>query len=136
MSIKTSVEMTGPFFQHDPAKTLRGNIRLMMAAVAEEGAEAVIAGLQSGEGDRAPIYELGDRVSDHVRGRVQSLSGKNWAATAVISVNNSGLSRQAGMSLMAAASFVEGRVHAFRRATTKLRNARAVNRAELAKGLS
>lgn len=135
MTAKVSVQVSGPFFQRDPAKTLRENIRLMMSAIAKEGAEDVIARLQSGAGSRAPISALGDRVSDHVRGRVESLSGKDWAATAVISVNNSGLSSRGGMSLMAAASIVEGRVHAFRQATTRLRNSRAANRAELTKGL-
>jgi hypothetical protein len=132
-----TVELTGPFFEHDPGKTLRGNIEQMMEGVAEEGQRLVRSVLAAGESTREPIARLSpDRVSQHAIGRVRSLSGKKWRATAVISVNNSGLSRVQGISLMAAASSLEGRFHAFRRTASAIRRARAILNADLTKGLT
>lgn len=136
MKIATSIDKTGPFFTHDPAKTFRQNARVMLEAVAAEGQEDVRVQLRAGESTRAPINLLRDRVADHAIGRVRSLSGKRWALTAVISVNNSGFSRREGISLMAAAASVERRFHPFRRTASRLRSARAVNQAELAKGMN
>lgn len=135
--LKSTIDMSGPFFTHDPAKTFRANARTMLAAVAEEGQKDVEAQLRVGQGGR---YPLGggirpNRVSGHVVGRVTSLSGRKWALTAVVSVNNKGLSQKQGIKLMAAASYLEGQTHAFRRTTGHLRRARAVNRAELFKGI-
>lgn len=136
MKIATSIDKTGPFFTHDPAKTFRANARVMLTALAEEGQEDVRVQLRQGEGSRAPIRLLGGRVSGHAIGRVRSLGGKPWALTAVISVNNSGFSARQGISLMAAAASLERRFHSFRRTASRLRSARAVNRAELTKGLN
>lgn len=134
--ITTTIDLSGPFFRSDPRRTFRQNIRVLMARVAEEGEADVKAQLRQGEGARAPIFALGDRVSDHAIGRVTSLVGKRWAVSAVISVNNSGFTKKQGISLMAAASSVEKRTHAFRRTTTRLRKARAVNAAELLRGIA
>lgn len=134
--IATTIDLSGPFFKSDPRRTFRQNIRVLMARLAEEGEADVKAQLRQGEGARAPIFALGDRVSDHAIGRVTSLVGKRWAVSAVISVNNSGYSRKQGISLMAAASSVEARTRAFRRTTTRLRKARAINADELLRGIA
>jgi hypothetical protein len=134
--LTTTIDRSGPFFEHDPAKTVRQNGQVLIARVAEEGAADIIAQLQAGESRRAPISRTsGDRVSAHVIGRTQSLTGKPWQMTAVVSVVNRGLSRAEATALMAAASEIEGRAHVFRRTTSRLRRSRAVNRAELLKGL-
>lgn len=135
MKIATTIDLSGPFFTKDVTKTLNENIVLMLEAVAEEGELDVRDQLVATQEGRLPISRLGDRVSDHVRGRVVSLASKHWQRTAVISVNNSGFGPYEGRSLMAAASKVEGATHAFRRTTSRLKRARAVNRAELMKGL-
>lgn len=131
----TTIDIKGPFFTRNVALTIQENIRVMMAAMAAEGEADVGAQLSAGESGRAPIYLLRNRVSEHVVGRVKALGGKRWTYHAVISVNNHGLSAKEGIALMAAASETEGKTHAFRRTGTRLRNARAVNLAELTKGL-
>lgn len=135
-AIATTIDLSGPFFRKDPTKTFRQNIRVLMDAIAAEGEEDVKAQLRAGNAGRKPIRRLGDHTSDHVIGRTRSLKGKRWAVTAVVSVNNSGYSRAQGVSLMAAASSVESRTHAFRRTAARLRKARAVNSVELTKGMN
>ena len=133
--LRTQIVTTGPFFQHDPKKTFRQNVRAMMDAVVEQGRADVVQQMRQGEGTREPITEIGDRVSDHVRGRTSSLSGRRWAVTGVVSVNNAGFTPSEGVSLMAAASIVESKTHAFRRSSAAIKRSRRANQAELLKGL-
>lgn len=135
MTTKTHVELSGPFFRKDPEQTMWQNIHRWMAGIAEEGERVVRMNLRRGAANRAPIRLLGDRVADHAIGRVHSLRGKKWWATAVISVNNSGLSPREGRSLMAAASKVEGRTHAFRSAYRDIARSRKTLQANLTEGL-
>jgi len=133
----TTIKFDGPFFTGDPAKTFRQNIRAFMDVVAAEGEADVKAQLAVGEGSRAYIRALpAQRVSDYVRGRTSALSGRRWAVTAVVSVNNSGLSRGQGISLMAAASRVEGQTGAFRRTASRLRRLARRAEAVLLKGIA
>lgn len=132
----TTIDRSGPFFTKDPGKTFRKNILTMMDAIAAEGEADVKAQLRSGNAGRAPISAIGDHVSEHAVGRTRSLNGKRWEVTAVVSVNNSGLTRAEGISLMAAASLVERRTHAFRRTAQRLRRARGINVTELLKGIA
>jgi hypothetical protein len=132
----TTIDTSGPFFTHDPRKTFRGNIRLFMAAVADEGQRDVEAQLKSGQAEREPIRLIQpNRVSGHVVGRTKSLTGKPWEVTAVISINNRGFTKKQGTRLMAAGSVLEHRIHAFRKTKNRLRRARAVNQVELLRGL-
>lgn len=135
VTVSTHVDLEGPLFRRDPGLTLRGNIRKMMAGVAAEGERIARQNLGAGQSGRAPISALGDRVADHVHGRTESLRGKQWMATAVISVNNSGYSQAQGISLMAAASNVERQTHAFRSLYRDLQGSRAVARANLTAGI-
>ena len=107
-----------------------------MAALVAEGEADVRAQMRSGR--RRPISHgvSPDRVAEHVDGRVRSLAGSQWAVTGVISVNNSGFSQAEGIALMAAAAVVERQTHAFRRTTSRLRSARAINETELLKGIA
>lgn len=136
VKIATTIDKTGPFFRSVPSKTFLANVRVMLEAVAEEGAKDAQAQLQTGQQSRDLITYGGDRVSQHVVGRVTSIAGRRWGLSAVISVNNAKLNRVQGISLMAAASEIEGRLHVFRRTTSRLRSARAINIAELTKGLN
>lgn len=135
--IATTIDMTGPFFTYDPAKTFRQNARVLMAELAEEGESDVKAQLRQGQAVRKTLrYVDPDRVSDHVVGRVKSVRGKKWALNAVVSVNNIGLTPRGGRQLMAAASGLEARTGAFKRTTSRLRRAKKVNAAELLKNIA
>lgn len=134
MAFKTTIKKDGPFFHGDPAKTFRENAHNLMLSVASEGASDVIGQLKAGESNRRPIAALGDRVSDHVAGELRKTpAGPNYQA--VVFVRNRGLSRKGAISLMAAASVVESKVHAFRKTKGRMARARAINSAELLKGL-
>lgn len=123
-AVKTHVDLSGPFFQRDPGKTLQQNIRKMLAGVALEGQTAVRANypVETGRG-RAGVV-----------GRVQSLSGKPWMATAVVSQTfaypwpNGGPKQYRGGK-------TEARYHMFRSATSDLRHSRAVLGANLTAGI-
>ena len=133
-SFKTSLKKDGAFFDHDPAKTFRENAHELMTAVAREGAADVRGQLRVGNADRAPIRKLGDHVSDHVTGELRrSPSGPMYSA--VVFVENRGYDRQKAVSLMAAASRVEGRVHAFRKTKGRISRVRGVNMDALLKGI-
>jgi hypothetical protein len=137
MKTTTTIDLSGPFFTNDPRKTFRQNVRVLMAAVAAEGESDVKAQLRAGESGRYPISHKvqPSHVSGHVVGRVRSLTGKPWAVTAVVSVNNSGFTKAQGIALMASAAWVESQVHAFRKTTGRIRRARALNTVELLKGI-
>ena len=131
---KTSITMKGPFFDHDPADTFRGNVHRMMVALAREGQRDVRGQLQVGESGRAPIRKLGDRVSSHVYGELRRApTGPGF--TAVVLVRNRGLGKKEAVSMMAAASFLEGTIHPFRKTVGRIMRSRAVNAEELLKGL-
>ena len=136
--VVTTIDMSGPFFKHDPGKTFRQNIRVLMDALSEEGESDVKAQLKAGEGDRYRISNAvkPSRVSGHVVGRTTNLRGKPWEVTAVVSVQNAGFTKKQAVSLMAAASWVESQTHAFRKTTNRLRRARKINAAELLKGIA
>jgi len=133
----TAIKLDGPFFVGDPARTFRANIRAFMDEVAAQGAADVRAQLAVGASNRRPIRALpATRVGDHVRGRTSALSGRRWAVTAVVSVNNSGWSQAQGISVMAAASRVEGQTGAFRRTASRLRRLARRAEAVLLKGIA
>lgn len=135
MRSTADVTFSGPFFQRDPAATFWQNLDKMMEGIADEGERAAREGLLTGAGSRALVRETGDRVADHVVGRVSAVSGKDWVAAAVVGVNTQGLDATASRSLMAAASYVERRTAAIRRVTRQLNASRAVLRANLTQGL-
>jgi hypothetical protein len=135
MRSSVDVDFSGPFFKADIDKTLLENVRKMMEGIAEEGEPAAEEGLLTGATRRALVSGTGDRVADHVVGRTESLTGKEWMTAAVVSVNRAGLDQRQAISLMAAASSVERRTRAISRVTRQLRAARAVLRANLTEGL-
>lgn len=134
-SFKTKLTTKGPFFTGDPSKTLADNIHLMMLAIAREGAKDVRGQLRMGTAKRAPVAVLGGRVADRVTGELRRYpSGAPY--TARVMVRNRGLTRPQGIALMAASSFLESTVHAFRKTRGRILRARAVNAAALLKGLT
>lgn len=119
-----TIDLSGPFFQKDPTLTLRGNIRKMMAGVAQEGEAAVQATYPvfTGQGQRG------------VEGRTNSLSGKAWMATAVISQTHVYPWKNGGAKQYRGGKS-EARHHMFRSAYRQLNRSRAVLRANLTEGI-
>jgi len=134
----TTISKTGPFFTKDPAKTFRQNIMVYMDAVAAESEKDVKAQLRVGQGSRYPVSAkvTPARVADHVVGRTHSLSGKRWQVSETTSVNSSGLSKKQAIALMAAGSWLESQVHAFRKTRGRIGRMRKTNEAELLKGIN
>jgi hypothetical protein len=134
--VVTTIDLSGPFFKADPQRTFRQNVRVMMDAVAAEGEADVKAQLRAGNAGRLPIRRIGDHVSEHVVGRTSNLRSRRWAVSANVSVNNRGWGKAQGVSLMAAASSVESRVHAFRKTKNRIGRTRKTNMSELLKGIA
>ena len=137
-SVTTKIEFIGPFFARDPAKTFHENVKDFMDRVAALGEAEAQSRYHINQGARQPVGHgvLPARVSAHVVGRTQSLSGKRWAVTAVVGVRPSaGASKEEAIATMAAASRIEGREHVMRRTTTGLKRIRAQLLGDLLKGL-
>jgi hypothetical protein len=135
-TVTASVALSGPFFTKDPGKTIGENIERLMEEIAKRGAEDARRGFASGSGSRQVISRLGDRVADHVIGRVvarPSKGGRRWHAAGVVQVYNEGLSDVQGRSLMAAASILEGRTNTIRKVARNM--GAALRKIDLTKGL-
>jgi hypothetical protein len=132
--VKTGAVMKGPFFEHDPERTFKANCSVMLHAIIDAGYTDVVHELRSGESGRAPIRKLGDRVSDHVMAGMKARSP--YPPIATVYVRNEGFTDAEAISLMAAASRVEGRTHAFRKVAGRLKRSREANWKELLKGIA
>lgn len=93
---RLGIELEGPFFQRDPARTCRANIRDFMDRVAEIGEAEVKRRLDSGSSAAA--------TRPYVVGRTRALSGRRWQCTARISVSTAGLTRAAAIQRQAIAA--------------------------------
>lgn len=130
------IDMTGPFFTNpDPGETMLKNMEKMFQALAREGEAAARQNMLLGSGGRALVRATGDRVADHIVGRTVSVNGRQWVSAAVVSVNTTGLDSRKAISVMAAGSLLEGRLHALARVASSIRSSRAVLRANLMAGL-
>ncbi len=145
-----ALEYEGPFFENDPRKTLRQNIRALMDRVAEIGEKEVRRRVAM-----APRSTAGPSYSARfVTGRTRSLAGRRWATTAVVSayggINDAGLPKREAIRVQAslAGRHVattsggrnigttrghEGTARVFARTATGLR--RAMREVDLTKGL-
>lgn len=115
---------SGPFFVRDPGKTLYANLRRMLEAIAQEGETAVQA--------RYPVYTGAGQAG--VRGRAESLSGKRWATSAVISQTHVYPWPAAGARQYRGGK-TEATHHMFRDVARGLRSSRAVLAANLTAGI-
>lgn len=123
----TTIDLSGPFFERDPALTFRRNVRELMDQIAEAGESDVKAQLAQGQSSRYPLGMGLGRVSVHVVGRTQSLAGKRWAVTAVVSPRTTGLDAKRAIKVMAAASWLEESTGAFKRSASRIRKASKLN---------
>jgi len=121
----TTIVLTGPFFKAQPSKTFRQNVRLMLEAMAKEGEEDVKV--------QYPVLTGAGQAG--VVGRVRSLSGRPWALTMVISEQHVYPWPHGGMKQYRGGK-TEAKRHMYRTTASRLRKSRAVNNAELAKGLN
>ena len=125
--IKTTIDRTGPFFQHDPAKTFRENEDAMMAAVAEAGErEAKII---------ASPFRVTGAFQEGIRGRDRRLTGAPFTRpTAVVSQTHIYPWKSAGVRQYRGGKLEASR-HIFRLTSKRVGSVRALNQAELLKGL-
>jgi hypothetical protein len=149
----TTIQFDGPFFTKNPFTTLDVNIDTMLKAMAEEGVQDVRAQVRAHKGDMP--YSTGwsaQRVS--VRRHIPWGDGRRWA---MIWTSTQGMAGRPKLPMrsavtaggnkvgtfkgnvaartLAAMSTIEGRWHPFRITKNRLRKSRAVNVAELTKGL-
>lgn len=127
------IDFSGPFFEGDPAKTFRANIRDFMDVVVEKGEEDVRRQIEHNR-DRMPHYT--GHTAARVRGRTKNLAGRRWATTGVVSMDTREMSRTEAIRTQAAASSIEGRFHPFRRTTAAIKRGRKVAMERLLKGLT
>jgi hypothetical protein len=130
--LQTKIEFSGDFFRRDPGKTLRGNVAELMSGLASWMEDTVQTEIQ-GQAGAMPAYTGYTR--NHVVGRTESIAGKPWRATAVVSANSSGMSRHEAVRTKAAAASIERRFHPFRRVASSVRGARPLITANLTKGI-
>jgi hypothetical protein len=141
----TRVEYSGPLFEKDLKRTLRENMRALVLTMAEDGAQLAKREFSSsfrGHGNR-----IAGSYTDAIEGRVQSLRGKPWALTSVVSSTRHlqmpgykgyGLFLESGTRGAGkwgrATSF--GGYWVYRRVANAVRRSSRIVRADLAKGLN
>jgi hypothetical protein len=131
-SKQLQITLEGPFFERDPRRTFRQNVRDMMAAIAKEAEASVKADIASHAG-RMPHYT--GHSHDAIVGRTRSVTGRRWEVSAVISASTQGMGRREAIRTKAAAASIERRWHPFRRTAGAIRRSRAVLATNLTKGL-
>jgi hypothetical protein len=125
MARTNGIVLSGPFFERDPRKTFRQNIRDFMDKVAATGEADVKA--------HYPVGPTGDGRAGVV-GRTSSLAGKRWAVTAVISETHVYPWKNGGPKQYRGGK-TEARVHMFRNARSDLLRLRSQMQADLMKGI-
>ena len=131
--VTTKVELSGNFFTKDPAKTVRGNIRDMLAALAEEMEEQVQDQIEARAG-QMPRSVGWSRA--HVKGYVTSpKTGKRWQLWAAVGSVTTGMDASTAIRTKAAAATIERRWHPYRKVKSGVFRARALISADLSKGL-
>ena len=80
-----TIEMVGPFFQGDPKKTYRRNVRDLMDEIARVGEDEVRARLKPGPSATS--------AGPYIKGHTTSIDppGRRWAGYAVISATDKSL---------------------------------------------
>ena len=123
----TTIDKTGPFFTHDPAKTFRQNIDALLEAIGAEGEADVKA--------QSEPHRLTGAFVEGVLGRTHRLDGGAFknpevvvSQTHIYPWKNGGARKYRGGKF-------EAQYHVFRRTRGRLRGVNKLNSAELLKGL-
>lgn len=124
------VTLSGPFFTQDVSRVFGDNLVSMLADAAAE-MEGEVKDQFSAHASQMPFYTGHSRST--VRGRVASLTGRQWHKHAVVSADTSDMDRGEAIATKAAASGIEQRWHPFRKVASAER--RAVKAANLTRGL-
>lgn len=132
--LSAKIELSGPFFQNDPAKTFLENVGDMLESLSAELQEGVRKDIASREPSMP--YWTG-YTEDHVFGYTTSArTGRHWAFWAAVGIPTTGMDKAQAIRTKAAAATIERRFHPFRNAKSAVYRARAVISADLAKGLT
>lgn len=130
-SLTTRIELTGPFFERDPEKTVRQNIQEMLDALSGEMQDLVRSDIASRAMPRSTGWSLG-----HTLGYTTSpRSGKHWQLWAAVGAVTAGMDAKDAIRTKAAAASIERRWHPYRNVKSAVYRARAVASANLSKGL-
>lgn len=122
---KLTVDLSGPFFRGDPSRTYLANLQRMLKGIAEEGERTIQSAY--------PVGPTGDGRRG-VRGRVSSLTGRPWLATAVVSQTHVYPWPSSGQAQYRGGK-TEARHHMFRDTARSLRSSRAILSANLTAGI-
>lgn len=117
----TRVSLEGPFFTGDAAAKFSGNLAAAMDDMAAE-METEVERLIEGRAGNMPFYT--GRSARAVHGRAESVSGRPWYRTAVVSAFTGGMGRKDAIRTKAAAASIERRFHPFRRVASAGRRIR------------
>lgn len=127
------VTLEGPFFSHQPGKTLYQNIGEMLDRLGEELEHTVRSEFEAHEG-AMPYWTGWSR--DHVQGyRTSPKTGKHWSTWVAVASVTTGMSAKDAIRTKAAAASIEARWHPYRNTKGAVYGSRAVISADLAKGL-
>ena len=130
----TTISFTGPFFTKDPGLTLRENMRVMVAAMAEEGATDMQAQIRA---KASSMPRSTGWTADHVHGYTKSSkTGKPWALWAAVAQDTAGMDAKTAIRTQAAASSIARRWQPARKTRNRLMRSRHINKAELLKGIA
>jgi hypothetical protein len=126
LASKITIDLSGPLFTADPSKTFRENVRRAMQGLAEEGEKSVRA-----------IFPVGGTGHGQagVRGRAESISGKPWYLTAVVSATHV-YPWPGGGSKQYRGGKVEAQRGMFRKTASAMRSSGKILAADLTKGLT
>jgi len=133
MTISAKVELAGNFFTRDPGKTLRGNVRDMLDALAA-WMEAEVRSEITGHAGAMLRYT--GWSYDHTLGYTTSgKTGKRWGTWAAVGAVTAGMGKQDAIRTKAAAASIEKRFHPYRRVKSGIYRSRPIIQANLARGL-
>lgn len=121
--IGVSVDLEGPFFQKDPGKTILGNVRALMGAMAD-WSDAKVSTEIAAHASEMPFY-TGWTVA-HTVGR--TVGNQPWSTWMRVSTAGD-------VRTQAAAATIERRWHPYRSARRAVYHARPLITADLTKGL-
>ncbi|HSW43160.1 MAG TPA: hypothetical protein VLM76_11685 [Patescibacteria group bacterium] len=133
---RRKIEYTGPFFERDPARTLRQNMREAARQMAEAGAEMLRAEYAPGRGSAlAPTVHLRRKGQMSMTYVLASRMSTESPERSWVSWMETGRRRRPGGGDVITSPRFKG-IGAFRRVRTALRRQAKITAAELVKGVA
>lgn len=125
--IKTTVVRTGPFFEHDPAKTFRQNAEVMMEGIAAAGEREAKS--------LATPYRRTGAFLEGIRGRTHRLDGSPFKDPSAVVSQTHVYPWPGGAPKQYRGGRLESSWHIFRLTRSRVGVVSKLNQAELLKGL-